>query len=351
MRYVTLAFAVLILTACTTTGSVTQDDIITIGVIAPLSGGEASLGENLRKGVDLAVEELNEKETRYTYKVVYEDDQLDNSKTAAAYHKLTSIDGADAIIGVSSGSGNVVAPVAEQDKILFCSALSSDINVVKGREYAFKHWVTPEEEAKVYIDEAHALGWDHIAVIEANQQGIIAIADAIAAEAQDVEMTRVRISGETKDIRTELTRLKGQNIDAFVLLLFPSQMLPAVKQVREFGFEQPLTSIELFEFIEDGLELLEGQWYVTAANPTPQFIERYEATYGEQPVNGAPHGYDCLNILVKGFEEGGREGAIEIIHNLNNYKGAAGMLRYNEGSIESPAVKKVVRDGRFEVAQ
>ncbi len=329
----------------------TGKETVKIGVILPLTGGEATLGQNTKAGIDLAFDEISKKDTRYAYQLVYEDDQLDNKLTATAYHKLKDSDGVSAIIGVSSGSGHVIAPLAEEQKTISCIVAASDPKVVEGRKYVFKHWVTPQEEAKKYVVEAKQQGWKRIAVIEANQQGILEMANAAQAEGASAGVTldRIQVDPGMQDFRTVLLGLKDNPPDAFMLLLFPSQMIPAVQQLREIGFDQNLSSIEMFEFVPERLDLLEGQWYVSAAKPSQAFTQEYERKYGKEPVAPAPHGYDCLNLIVKGFEEGGTDpdAAMAAIRTLHGYDGAAGTLSFNNGSIESPAGRLVVSGGKF----
>ena len=59
---------------------------IKIGVVAPLTGSVAFLGEGLKNAVDLAKESL--KDTRYNYDVIFEDSQLDPKLLTFTNHPL-----------------------------------------------------------------------------------------------------------------------------------------------------------------------------------------------------------------------------------------------------------------------
>ncbi len=89
---------------------------IKIGMIAPMTGDLAFMGEGIRDAIVLANE--NTENTKYEYEVIVEDDQLDAKMSASAANKLISVDKVDAIITFSSVTGNVVAPIAEQNQIV-----------------------------------------------------------------------------------------------------------------------------------------------------------------------------------------------------------------------------------------
>ncbi|MBR9692754.1 ABC transporter substrate-binding protein [Candidatus Woesearchaeota archaeon] len=350
----TILVLAILLVGCTATGNnVNEQDVITIGVISSFSGEMAVQGEHLEQGVTLAYEQLDRTALTHSYRLLFEDDAYKSDKTAAAYRKLHDIDGASAIIGSDSRSGNIVAPIAETDAILFCS-VASDPAVVKGRKYVFKHWTTPEAEVASYLAVVEQQGWDRVIVLESVHPGVEAISDMIekAARERGILLERHRFQSGDTDFRGTLAKLKNQDFDAFALFLMPNHLQTAGKQILEFGFEQPRTTIEMYDFIDD-VSLFEGEWYIAPADPTGRFVASFTERYGEAPESVAPNGYDCLNLLVKAFEEGGTDpdDAMTVIRQLKDYQGAVGTLHYSGsliegGSIESPALKKMIVNGK-----
>ncbi|MEK7673652.1 MAG: ABC transporter substrate-binding protein, partial [Patescibacteria group bacterium] len=111
-------------------------ETIKIGFVGPLSGDLAFIGESDKNAILLAKDEL--KDTKFNYEVIVEDVQIDPKLTANATNKLINIDKVDGIISVSSGIGNVVSPITEQNKTIHFG-LASDSNIAKGI-YNFIHW-------------------------------------------------------------------------------------------------------------------------------------------------------------------------------------------------------------------
>ena len=112
-----------------------EEGVIKIGVIAPLSGNLAFLGEGYKNAFLLAKEGL--KNTRYNYELIFEDDQMEPAKTATALQKLISIDQVNAVVSFTSGPANVISPIAEQNKIIHFG-IATDPNAAIG-EYNFMH--------------------------------------------------------------------------------------------------------------------------------------------------------------------------------------------------------------------
>lgn len=331
------------------TGQKTSD-VITIGIIAPLSGNLAFLGEGMKNAVTLAEEQLN-KSTKHTYKILVEDDGFDVKRTASALNKLVSIDKANAVVTIASAAGNVAKPFAEQNKVVHV-AIASDPGIAEGI-YNFIHWTPPVEEVKVFIPELEKRGFKRLAVFGAKIQGIQAVVDELGKqlEGTDIEI----VYNEThnfgvKDYRTMIAKAKVTNPDIYVLEEFSPELEILAKQIREAGIKEPITSIESFEQTEQ-FALFEGSWYVNAADATGEFIDAYTKRFGKGPTLGTPNAYDIVNLIVSATEsvkgEVTNEKLAQALLEIKDRKGALGNLTINpDGLVLSKAVVRMIKDGR-----
>ncbi|MEG0541008.1 MAG: ABC transporter substrate-binding protein, partial [Angelakisella sp.] len=89
-----------------TEGDSASSDAIVVGVVAPLSGGAAMVGDTLVKGVDLAVKEINAAGgiNGRPIKIVKEDDEQNPAKSVSAMNKLVHSDKVSAVIGTVNSS-------------------------------------------------------------------------------------------------------------------------------------------------------------------------------------------------------------------------------------------------------
>ncbi len=327
--------------------------IITIGAILPLTGNLAFLGEAYRDAINLALKDIPS-DTRYAYRVIFEDDGFDPKRAASAALKLINIDKVEILFSFGSPAGNAVSPIAETHKIPHINGIASDTHVASGT-YNFVHWTPPYEEARVLIEELQKRGISRLGILETNQPGTVAVGDAVRAELAKTSITLVateRFAPGTRDFRSIIGKMKNVGAQMFLLEASSPELEILAKQMRELGITEPFTSIEGFEFTEEPA-LFEGMWYVNAADPTSEFSSRFMAEYGQVPKLGAPNGYDAVNLVVATVEQIGEKknpSASEIIAKLNRVKdfpGAVGRLTVDkEGLILSKATVRMIQDGK-----
>ena len=97
-------------------GGSKKQDVVKIGLLAPLTGGNAALGVGMKNSGQLAVDQAN-KSGKYPFKfeLVTVDDAGDPSTAVAAMNKLIADKGISAITGhFNSGCALATAPVAHK---------------------------------------------------------------------------------------------------------------------------------------------------------------------------------------------------------------------------------------------
>lgn len=324
---------------------------IKIGVIAPMTGNLAFMGEGIKSAILLAQENVGPK--KHTYQVIFEDDQLDAKMSASAANKLIGVDKVDALISFSSGTGNVVSPIAEQNKIVHIS-IATDPNVAKG-SYNFIHWTPPTEENKVFVAELQHRGIKKLGVFESNTQGAAAIMADMREKLQgtgiEIVTDQVFNMGE-KDFRGSIAKVKNSGAEIYLLLAYSPELEILGKQLKEADINTPLTSIESFELSEQ-VALFEGDWYINAADPTSAFTNAFVAKTSKTPTLGAPNAYDSFNLIVTATEKitGTTKPTPERIANelskITNFSGALGTLSINaDGVVLSKAAVRMIKDGK-----
>lgn len=333
---------------------VTQtSEVVTIGIIAPLSGNLAFLGEGMKNAATLAEERLNQSSSskKRTYKIIVEDDGFDTKRTASALNKLVSVDKANAVVTIASAAGNVANPFAEQNKVVHF-AIASDPTIAKG-SYNFIHWTPPVEEVKVFVPELQKRGHRRLAVFGSKIQGIQAVTDELAKQLVgtgiEIVYNEVHNFG-VKDYRTMIAKARATKPDIYVLEEFSPELEILTKQLRDAGVKEPITSIESFEQTEQ-YALFEGSWYVNAADATNEFIGAYTERFKKSPALGAPNVYDVVNLIVAAAESmDGKvtnEKLAQSLLTVKDQRGALGNLTINsEGLVLSKAVVRMIKDGK-----
>lgn len=329
-----------------------------IGAILPLSGAYASLGNYLKKGIDLAYQKLPA-EDQALIQIIYEDDQLSAPKAVSAFHKLTRVNNVDSVFVLGSGIGNAIAPLAERSKKLMISIGASDTGFVQDRDFVFIHWVSPHTEAQVMLAEIEKRGYSRLALVTSEQEGALALERALLTEAEkrgtdSIFLLKERFLTEDRDFKTFIARARARRVDGIAVVLMPGSLAAFAKQVRDHRLDSELFGFELFEDdnevrASDGA--LVGRWYVNADEVSADFQKEYRARYSEQPGWAAGNAYDTLNLVLSGLKEAGRDN-LKIAAQLRavkDYRGAAGLYSATgSNQFSLPATVKLVTAQGFQ---
>ncbi|MBI4708341.1 MAG: ABC transporter substrate-binding protein, partial [Candidatus Omnitrophica bacterium] len=119
-----------------------EPEYITIGSILPLTGEGSQYGDACKKGIDLAIEEINQTGgiNGKKIRVIYEDDQLKAGPGTQAMNKLVSVDKVKVVLGaVASSVTLAIAPIANQNKVVLFSSVSTSHDVTDAGDYIFRN--------------------------------------------------------------------------------------------------------------------------------------------------------------------------------------------------------------------
>jgi len=158
-------------------------------------------------------------------------------------------------------------------------------------------------------------------------------------------------SGE-KDFKSLIVKAKQSDAEIYLLLAFSPELEILTKQIKEAGITTPLTSIESFELTQQ-MDIFEGYWYVNAAEPSGDFIDKFKKKTGKNTTMGAANGYDIVNLIVAASEnikssvKPTPEAIAKELKNIKDFNGALGTLSVNEdGIVISQAVVRMIKDGK-----
>ena len=323
-----------------------DNGVVKIGVILPLSGGLAFVGEPAKHGAEMALESFGE--TKHNYKLIFEDDQFDGKKTITAANKLISIDKVNAIITFGSSGANSVKPIADAHKIIHF-AIASDQKIADG-VMNFNHWTSPKEEAKAMVNEFIKRKIKTVSIITVNQEGMIAIADELKNQLKN---TGIEIISEekfnvgTRDFRTISVKLKEKLPDIIVMVNYSPELEVLGRQIRDAGINTPMTSFEGLDATTDA-KLFAGSWYSTASDVTDNFKNDFKTKYKIGVAIGTGNVYDAVSFIVVASENVRGEVNTDELRSklikIKDFVGSMGAVTVGtDGVVVSPAVIKIVK--------
>jgi branched-chain amino acid transport system substrate-binding protein len=339
---------------------------IKIGVIIPLTGGSAKYGEDIKRGYDLAVEEINNKGGIKGRKIrlIYEDDEGKPEKAVAAAQKLIQRDKVIAILGPLWSSPTLaVAPIAEKNKVILLTSGASSPKITYAGDYIFRNEISDAYGAVKSAELFYNAGFKKIAILYINNDFGIGFRDAVQQiykKLGGLVTVAETFEQDEKDFRTQLLKIEKTNPEAILIVSYKEAIL-ILKQMKELGIRKQVLGTALFEdpeIIEKAGDMAEGVLYTYYGTFDPksedvrvrEFIQKFKERYGVDPEYYAPIGYDAVKILALAIEKGGfkPEQIKDALYQIKDFPGLSGTTSFDRnGDVIKPVILKTVKNRRF----
>ncbi len=341
----------LVLAACKDKNGAQADTrpTVKIGILYPLSGDGASLGEAGKAAADMFFEEFNQKPHKFNYQVIFENNQNKLSQQAILAQKLIDADKADVLITAMSNFGAIVSPMADKRKVMHVS-IATDPTVAEGK-YNIIASSNPTGEAEslyAQLKKHNAKSVDVIVMNATGSQTMLDYFETKLKKEQDLTIGQIyHVNPDEKDFRLMLAKIKKNNPDYIVAFLFMPTIDVFMKQYKESDINIPVTGIETFTYLQNK-KLAEDLWYVDAASATNEFSSKYRAKTGKTSTDYAEYMDFCLQVITFGYEGAGTTDKEQVITYIqNNSTGqitAVGQITTEPDGILNgqPVIKKII---------
>lgn len=314
--------AVSVLTGCGASGNNSDDSVIKIGGIGPLSGSASTYGVSVKEGATLLESEINDAGgiNGKKIKFIFEDDQADPNAAMQAFNKLVDDEKVCAILGgVTSGATLAIAPNATSKGIPMITPTGTEPTITNvGGEYMFRGCFVDSFQGEVLAKYAtEDLGKKTAAVLyNSGSDYSKGIADSFktkfeAAGGQVTQFLTYSSDKET-DFKAQLTKIKGDSPDILVLPDYYNVVGLIAKQARGMGIESQLLGGDGWEsedLAKIGEDSVNGALYINhyysadTDEAVKNFVESYKKAYNKEPDAFAALSYDTAKILVKAIEK------------------------------------------------
>jgi branched-chain amino acid transport system substrate-binding protein len=339
----------------------TNKEPIKIGVIIPLTGNYASIGEKIKNGLELAKADMEKKNQNLKIALIYEDACM-GPEAISATQKLINVDKVK-IIGAQFCVPGLIASleVTESNKVINVGIAASS-NSVLNKNYYFSPNSSIKENSIVIADYAinnlkvkraaflyydTQLGKDY-------RQEIGKKFESLGGQTVADEMTAL----SQTDFRANLTKIKAAKPDVIFMTQITSGLGIALKQAKEIGLDVKIVgnvSNEDSVMLSIAGKAAEGFIFPSAdpallGKDTSGFEDRFKAKYGVASDYFSSSAYDSLSLEISAYLKcQGDTNCIKTeLHKTTNYAGASGEITINEEGIAlKPVLFKVVKNGQF----
>ncbi len=343
-----------------------ESNVITIGAVLPLTGNASVIGEYIKNGIDLAVDDINQGGgiAGKSIEIQFEDSKNDPKTGVSAFNKLLADPSIVANITAMSGVSNAVIPIADARKKVVVATTASVEGLPEQSEYVFRVFVTAGLDAPVMARfAAERLGLKRVAIIHVSDDFGKSFAreftKAFASGEREI-VAQESFSKKDVDFKGIMAKIRAAKPDGVYLLAYGNNLGILPLQMREAGIDATILSIGTLaqpNVIEQAGTAVEGAYFTTtefspddpANEKAARFSQAYLEAYGKKANYFSAFAYDVVGLLGNAISRGGVDAdAIKrALLDTRRYKGVMGEINITKtGDAEFNMLVKQIRDGK-----
>lgn len=338
---------------------------VRIGAVISESGTLASYGDKVKKGLDLAAEEINAGGgiRGGQVQLIYRDDATNEEMARQVTEELIDEQDVRIIIGgISSPVTLAIAPICERTETILLSPSSSASEISQAGEFIYRNYPSDILEGTAMAKFARDLGLERVVVFALDNEfgaGLKEIfTEQYESKYRKVVMSYDFADGQTGDFAAWVEEVKEIAPDGVYIAAYVNDMAELLKVFHESGLKPYLLGSGS---VTHDLVRMAGPAAEDLIYPQPNFdlesrnegvrnfVDAYRAKYNEDPDIYAAHGYDALKLTALAIESGGgaHPDSLRIGYaSIKEYDGAAGRTAFDEnGDVVRYPRMFIIREG------
>jgi branched-chain amino acid transport system substrate-binding protein len=344
--------------------------VVKVGVASPLTGPQAHIGNDIKNGVQLAVDDLNAQGVviggnKVEFVLVAEDDEANPTKATTVAQKLADAKVAGVVGHFNSGASIPASRIYSDAGIPQISPSSTNPKYTQqGFKTTFRVVAHDDQQgptlARFAVDK---LGAKNIAVIDDSTAYGQGLADAFERTAKSMGASiaaREHTTDKDTDFTAILTKIKGTKPDLIMFGGIDPQAGPMAKQMASLGISAKLIGgdgIQTPNFVKLAGDAAEGQMASMPGLPKEKmpggqkFVDKYKAKFGKDVELFAPMGYDAVFVFVDSMKRAGSADPAKYLPEVGKTKleGVIGPIEFDDkGDLRNgPITVYVVKGGSW----
>jgi branched-chain amino acid transport system substrate-binding protein len=326
-----------------------------LGLMLPLTGDYGAAGQNMQKGMEIAIEQYKKENPETEIDVVIEDDAYNVTKGLSAYKKLTTIDDVDVILMLSTPVIDAIHEDVVEKGIPIIQLGIQTTGVADDNIIQF----SPAADAPIgnfasYLNENEEFYSEKVAVVYDNSPGQLEFFKTFE-ERYTKEFTPLLSSGKT-DHRSYANKIVNEDYGAVVFIMSPENGALLTKEILTIDQTPPMfaydaqlqTGFADFERILGDTNKINGAkslWF--KSGKMEELTRLYNEKYGEDPGFLVDFSYDMINTALATYDENDSVW-VENLKVFTDEDGASGPISFDENGIRiQPMVITEVQDGQL----
>lgn len=347
-----------------------SEKVVKIALVAPLTGDIAAMGQGMKNGATLAIEEANKNKVMkgVRFELLALDDRADPKEAVNAANQIVSDRNVYGVVGhLNSGCSIPASAVYHRHNLVMISPASTNPKLtLQGFKNVFRICTTDDVQGSYAAEFLYKnMKFKKVAIIHDKTpygQGL----------AEEFKKTYEALGGKVlsfegislgdKDFKALLIKIKSLNPEVLYFGGVYQEGGLISKQAKELNLLVPLVGgdgIFTKEYIKIAGKSSEGDMATMVGVPpeklssAKEFTEKYKKRFPHidmQPYD--PYTYDATNIIIEAINAVGlnKEKIIEYVRNIR-YKGVIGETKFDEkGDTQNKKITfYYVKNGKWEV--
>lgn len=334
---------------------------VALAFVGPLTGDAANLGINIRDAMKVAVDEWNEKSTKYTYRIKEFDTQGDPAQAPGLKDKYVPDESIIGIVGPTfSGETKAVLPDLEQAGLVIVSPSVTNVdlpNVVPNSKVF--HRIIPDDSVqakgvtdyviKVIKPKKVALIHDNTEYGKGLWEGVVKLLNDAGIDTSTTDA----VDPKGQDYSAAVNKVKAADVDMLFYGGYYNEAGRLKKQLTDAGVEAKFItgdgSLDPGFVTSSGAAGGEGALITCPCRlATPdlagkggEFATKYKEVVGKDPGTYSSEGYDAINILIEGIEAGNdtRDKLLAYVEGLDSFDGVSKTIQFEDnGNVKASDV-------------
>jgi len=339
--------------------------VVKIALVCPLTGDIAAMGQGMKNGATLAIEEANQTSKEIKFELLALDDRADPKEAVNVANQIVSDKDVCGVVGhLNSGCSIPASTVYNKHNLVMISPASTNPKLtLQGFKNVFRLCTTDDVQGSFAGDFIYKKNLRKVAVIHDKTpygQGL----------AEEFQKTFKNLGGEIlcfegitlgdRDFKALLIKIKEMHPQMIYFGGMYQEGGLISKQAKEIGLNVPLMGgdgIYTGEYIKIAGRTSEGDMATMIGLPpnkllkAKDFIKKYNTRFPNidmQPYD--PYTYDTTNIIIEAVKNAGLDKSkiIDYIKKIK-YNGIIGETRFDEkgDTLNKEITCYRVKDGKW----
>jgi branched-chain amino acid transport system substrate-binding protein len=355
-------------------GAAKDEIVVKIGMASPLTGPQSHIGQDIKNGVQLGVDDINASGlviggNKVKFEMVAEDDEANPTKATTVAQKLVDAKVVGVVGHFNSGASIPASKIYADAGIPQISPSSTNPKYTQqGYKTTFRVVANDDQQGPVLGRFAVTkLAAKNIAVIDdstAYGQGLANAFEATVKAAGVNIVAHEHTTDKDTDFAAILTNVKGKNPDLVFFGGIDTQSGPMSKQMKALGIQAKLLGgdgMQTPNFIKLAGDAAEGAMASIPGLPKDKmpggkaFLDKFKAKFGTEVELFAPMGYDAVFVFADAMKRAGSTDPAKFLPELSrtNFSGVIGPIAFDDkGDLKSgPVTVHVVKGGKWEALE